>query len=78
MKIVNKAGVTIEIGEQGLLLNGKPPSSLVELGDNWWKASCVFCRVKRAKKASSQRKRKKALMVATKKYRFSFNFQQEK
>ena len=78
MKITNRAGVSVEVdGERGLLINGKPPETVVALGDNWYRASSIFCRIKRPKKVSGQRKRKKALMAAVKRYRFSFNFQRE-
>ena len=78
MKIVNKAGISIEVDdERGLLLNGKSPTSVVDIGGGWYRASCVFCRVKHAKRASGARGRKKVLMLATKKYKFSFNFKQE-
>ena len=79
MKIVTKSGVSVVIDdERGLLLNGKPPTGMEELGGGWWKASCVFARVVRAKKASGMRRRKKALMSSIKRYRFSFKFQREK
>lgn len=78
MKITNKAGVSIKVDEErGLLINGKPPETVVALGDNWYRASSIYCRGKRPKKVSGQRKRKKALMAAVKRYRFSFNFKQE-
>lgn len=78
MKIVNKAGVSIEIDDKlGLLINGKPPESVVALGGGWFRASSIFCRVKQPRKVSGQRKRKQALMAAVKRYRFSFNFKQE-
>lgn len=79
MKIVNKAGVSVEVDDVlGLLINGKPPEQIVDLGDDWYRASSIFCRINRPKKVSGQRKRKKALMSAVKCYRFSFNFKQEK
>ena len=78
MKIVNKAGVSVEVDDVlGLLINGKPPEQVVALGDDWYRASSIFCRIKRPKKVSGQRKRKQALMAAVKRYRFSFNFQRE-
>jgi len=79
MKITSNAGVSIEVdAELGLLLNGKPPHSIVPLGDNWYRATTVaFCRIKRPAKANGIRKRKKALMAAVKRYRFSFNFKRD-
>ena len=79
MKIVNKAGVSVEVDEVlGLLINGKPPEQVVDLGGDWYRASSIFCRINRPSKVSGQRKRKQALMAAVKRYRFSFNFKQEK
>ena len=78
MKIVNKSGLSIEVNEErGLLVNGKPPEVVVSLGGNWYRASSIFCRIKRPKKVGGQRKRKLALMSATKRYKFSFNFKRE-
>lgn len=78
MKLTNKAGVSVEVdGVKGLLINGKPPEVVTALGDSWYRASSIFCRGKRPRKVLGQRKRKKALMAAIKRYRFSFNFQQE-
>ena len=75
MKIINKAGISIEVDAvKGLLMNGRPPSKVEALGDSWFKASTIFCRVKHPNKVSGMRKRKKALMSATKRYSFSFNF----
>lgn len=79
MKIINKVGVSVEVDDVlGLLINGKPPEQVIELGDDWYRASSVFCRIKNPKKVSGQRKRKQALMSAVKRYRFSFNFKREK
>jgi len=78
MKITNKAGVSVEVDEKrGLLINGKPPEIVTALGDDWYRASSIFCRGKRPRKVIGMRKRKKALMSAVKRYRFSFNFKQE-
>jgi hypothetical protein len=71
----NKAGVMVVVDdERGLLINGKPPERLEALGDDWYKASSVFCRGKRPKKVAGARKRKRALMVAVRRHRFSMNF----
>ena len=79
MKVVNKAGISIEVDEEkGLLLNGMPPTTLEALGDHWYKASCIFTRKKNPAKVSGQRKRKKALSVSVKRYKFSINFKWEK
>jgi hypothetical protein len=78
MKITNKAGMRIEVCEErGLLINGKTPGKIETLGNGWFKASSIFCRVKRPKKVQGQRKRKLALMAATKRFRFSFNFKRD-
>lgn len=77
MLIQNRGGVRVELTDDGLLLiNGKHPD-IADLGGGWFRASIIFCRVKRPKKASSCRKRKLALMAATKRYRFSTNFKRE-
>lgn len=77
MKLMSRVGMVVEVdAERGLLVNGRPPDSLDALGDGWFRASRIFCRVVRPKRASSQRKRKKALTAATRKFKFSFNFRQ--
>lgn len=74
MKFYTQQGISIEVAEGVLLVNGKPPH-LTDLGSGFWKASTTFRRVKRPDKSGSCRKRKKALMAATKKFSFSFSFQ---
>jgi hypothetical protein len=79
MRIPNNAGLVVEVDDVtgALLINGKPPEQVVEIGEGWLRASSVFCRGKHPKKVQGCRKRKKALMAAIKRYRFSFNFKQE-
>lgn len=73
MKLRTKEG--FEIGfdpEKGILINGKEPHYIEELGYGWYKAIRYFCRVKSPAKAASIRKRKKAVALATKRFKFSF------
>jgi hypothetical protein len=71
-------GYSLEVCEErGLLINGRPPGEVKALGGGWFKASSVFCRLKHPKKVQGQRKRKLALMAATKRFRFSFNFKRD-